>query len=241
MKPFTKILFCLAAAALSAALTVPSQAQEVPTFRHVDVVGEAEVRAVPDQVLVTLGVESWGVDLMKTRQDNDLRVSRLLAVPGRFGVATSDVRTAAATIEPQYDTGDRGQVRAIAGYRLTKLVVVRLTDLNRVEGFVSEALAAGANRLDSVTFGLTDPAPLRTQARVLAVKDALAKAGALASETGQALGRPLSLAESTSTPYPQPMFKALAAEADGSGGNTFAPGQVTVTCQVSAQFELKDR
>jgi uncharacterized protein YggE len=241
MKPLTKLLFCLAASALSAAVIVPSQAQEAPGVRHVDVVGEAEVRAAPDQVLVTLGVESWGADLLKARQDNDLRVSRLLAVPGRFGVAPADVRTAAASIEPQYDTGDRGQIRSISGYRLTKLVVVRLTDLNRVEAFVSEALAAGANRLDSVAFGLTDPAPLRAQARVLAVKDALAKAGALAAETGQVLGRPLALSESSSSPYPQPMFKALAAEADSSGGNTFAPGQVTVSCQVNAQFELKDR
>jgi hypothetical protein len=240
MKPLTKILFCLAAAALAAAVTVPSQAQEAPAGRHVDVVGEAEVRAVPDQAVVTLGVESWESDLVKARQDNDLRMARLLAVPPRFGVAPADVRTAAASIEPQYETGDRGQIRAIAGYRLTKVVVVRLTDLARVEAFVSEALAAGANRLDGVSFGIANPAPLRAQARVLAVRDAVARASALAAEAGQALGRPLTLSESSSSPYPQPLFKAMAA-APEAGGDTLAPGQVTVSCQVNAQFELKDR
>lgn len=225
-----------------ALLAAPLGAQDL--VRHVETTGHAEVSQAPDQAVVTLGVESWETDLAQARADNDGRMARLMAVPARFSLDPKDVRTDFASIEPQYDMGDRGQTRSIAGYRVTKLVTVIVKDLSRVEAFVTAALGAGANRLDRVSFVLADPSKAAAEARLMAVRAARTKAEALARELGVSIGGPLVIADlSGEGAGPQPRFKAMSAAAydmGGGEGDIFAPGQVVVTAQVNVWFELKD-
>lgn len=228
---------------LLALLSFPLWAQPDGFVRHLEVTGQAEVRANPDQAVVSLGVESWNTDLTAARKDNDGRMARLLAVPPRFGVEAKDVRTDFATIDPQYDMGERGQVRAIGGYRVTKVVTVVVKDLSQVEPFVTAALAAGANRLDRVSFGLADPSKLAAEARQLAVRAAKSKAMALAAELGSQVGKALLITDQLGGGV-APQFKTLNAMAfrEGSGGlgDTYAPGQVVVSAEVGVWFELTD-
>lgn len=218
------------------ALLVPSFLGAQALDRRIEVVGQAEVRAMADQAEVSLGVESWASDLATARKDNDGKMVRLLAVPASFGLVATDVRTDYASIDPQYDMTDRGQVRAISGYRVSKTVSIVVRDVARVEGLVAALLNAGANRLDRVTFGVSDPSGLQAEARLRAVRNALAKAQALAGELGVRIGKPLVVTEQ-GAPSPGPMYKAMAYE-DAGRGNTYAPGQVVVSAQVSVVFEL---
>lgn len=226
-------------------VSLPLAAQPDPGFlRHVDVTGQAEVRVNPDQAVVSLGVESWNPDLAAARKDNDSRMARVLAVPPRFGIEAKDVRTDFATIDPQYDMGDRGQVRAIGGYRVTKVVTVVVKDLSQVEAFVTAALGAGANRLDRVSFEVADPSKAAAEARLLALRAAKAKAVALAAELGARVGKALVITDQSGGAGVMPPFKTLNAMAfrDGSGGQggTYAPGQVVVSADVGVWFELTD-
>jgi len=207
---------------------------------HLEVTGEAQVRRPPDQAVVTLGVDSWASDLVAARKDNDARMARLLAVPGKFAIEAREVKTDFASIEPQYQRGDQGQVLSIGGYRVTKLVTVTVKELSVVEAFVAAALGAGANRLDRVEFGLANPAQVRDQALVLAVRDASSRAEALARELGVQVGKPLMISDQNNPGPPGLGYKMAFAERGGAGGDTFAPGEMVVGAQVSLWFELKD-
>ena len=46
-------------------------AEEKPEPRLITVTGDAEVRVVPDEVMLTLGVETWNKELNAAKQEND--------------------------------------------------------------------------------------------------------------------------------------------------------------------------
>lgn len=227
-------MLVLALALVSLPLAALPLADQAP--RMITVTGEAEVFVSPDQAVVTLGVESWASDLEAARKDNDARMARLAAVPGRFGVGAADVKTDFVTIEPQYNSAENAPP-AIVGYRVAQVLVVRVKNLAQVSAFVGAALGAGANRLDGVQFVVGDPTAYQEKARLAAAADARARATSLAAALGEKVGRALTITEGYSGPVAAPLFKAEAFARDASGP-TLAPGQMGVSAQVTVQFSL---
>jgi len=80
----------------------PSQSQEP---RLITVTGEAEVRVVPDEVILTLGVETWDKNLDTAKRRNDEIVKKVLALAAEYGNPPEDVQTDYIGIEPRYKDG----------------------------------------------------------------------------------------------------------------------------------------
>ena len=55
-------------------------AADVPTPRMITVTGNAEVKVVPDEVILTFGVETSALDLSAAKTENDERTAKILAV-----------------------------------------------------------------------------------------------------------------------------------------------------------------
>jgi uncharacterized protein YggE len=68
----------------------PSMSQEP---RLITVTGDAEVRVVPDEVILTLGVETWDKDLGVAKTQNDDIVRRVLGLVLESGVEPEHVQT----------------------------------------------------------------------------------------------------------------------------------------------------
>jgi uncharacterized protein YggE len=110
-----------------------------------------------------------------------------------------------------------------------------LDSLGRV---IDDALAAGATTLDGVTFRTADPASAEAAARVAAVRDARAKAEALATEAGVALGDVVSVAEVAPGGGPRPlMAKARMALAEAAPTPVEA-GSEEITVSVLVAFAI---
>jgi uncharacterized protein YggE len=79
------------------------------------------------------------------------------------------------------------------------------------------------------------------EARLLALKDAKAKAEAMAQQMGLKLGRPRSIAEGLRDHGPVPLMAKtmMAGFARGSGEPTLAPGEVRVKQQVTIIFDMQ--
>ena len=80
-------------AAAMSVLTVPlllfpsiASAAEPPARRGITVSGDAEVKVVPDQVILTLAVETLDKDLLLAKKQNDDRVKKVLAVATQFKI-----------------------------------------------------------------------------------------------------------------------------------------------------------
>lgn len=220
---------------------------EAPTIK---VTGEAEVRVVPDEVLVTLGVETSGLDLEAVRRDNDALTKKVIAVAQAQGVKTEHIQTEYLNAEPRFR--DSYERREFLGYVVRRSLVITLKDIAKFEDLLTGELAAGVNYIHGIEFRTTELRKQRDAARALAVKAAKEKAAAMAGELGQKIGEPRTITEEQSSYWSWysswwgsrwggAMTQNVVQNAAGSapaGYETVAPGQIAVTARVSVTFDL---
>jgi uncharacterized protein YggE len=219
--------------------------------RLVTVTGDAEVRVVPDEVIVTLGVETWNVDLQAARNDNDQRAAKVLALAKGLGVKPEHIQTEHISVEPRYH--DEYEKRGFRGFFVRKTIVVTLKDVSQFENLLTGAFGAGATHLHGVQFRTTELRKYRDQARALAVNAAREKADALAKELGEQVGQPQSIHEDQNSWWSW-YGSWWGARWDGTGmqnviqsvdggempsDGSFAPGEIAVNARVTVSFELR--
>ena len=117
---------------------------------------------------------------------------------------------------------------------------MKVRELETLSDVIDGAAAAGGNSIviNSIQFMIDDTAPLQTEARSLAVKDAEAKAQTLAKASGVRLGEPITITESTYFEGP-PVPYARTAEAAFDTATPIAPGEHTVTVTVTVVYEIE--
>jgi hypothetical protein len=98
--------------------------------RTIGVSGDAEVKVVPDEVLLTIGMETWDKDLEVAKARNDAVIRRALALIAASGIDPKHVQTDFLQIEPRYETGYAAEPRFI-GYFVTQALGVTLKDVGK--------------------------------------------------------------------------------------------------------------
>ncbi len=188
VRPFLAFAFC-------AALVPSLFAQDNCSHpRIISVTGNAEIKVAPDEVLLTLGVDSRSTDLAVAKADNDKRIKKLLNLAHAAGVAPKNIQTSALTMGPDYS---EEKIPKLLGYQVSQTVTVTLTDLSKYEDLMTNALKVGVNRVDGINFFVGDPKKYQEEARLKAVQAAREKAVAMAGQLGQTVGKPWELTEGT--------------------------------------------
>lgn len=216
-----------------------------PFRRTVSVTGEAEVRVVPDEVLLTFGIETTDMDLDKARRQNDERLAQLMALVRRLSIPQERVQTSHMTVQPRYEYEPRSESRTFMGYTMNRGVSIVLRDLTKYDELLSGALKLGVTHASQADFRTTELRQHRDTARAMAARAAREKADALASELGMSVGRPITITETHDNYWPQPrgpMMQNAMLDADGGGGgesSTLALGRIVVRARVSVVFEME--
>jgi uncharacterized protein len=220
------------------------------SLRTFTVTGEAEIHVVPDEVVLTLGVETLDKDLNAARTQNDHRIKQVLAGAASFGVQPKDVQTDFMSITPQYETvttelvpGCKSQEQVFKGYSARKDVVITLKDLSKFDDLLAFVMSEGANSLQSIQFQTTEMQKYRIEARALAIKTAREKAAAMAEGLDERLGKAQTISEGSSGWWPKSAAVNVVQNAGGEGfqslDGTIAPGQITVTSTVTVVFAFE--
>jgi uncharacterized protein YggE len=241
-------------AALVVILTIVAWTDEQPAYqepRLITVTGDAEVRVVPDEVILTLGVETWDKNMELAKRQNDEIVARVLALATDFGIAPEHIQTDYVGIEPRYRNGYYEE-RDFIGYFVHKTVEITLRDLEKFEDLLADVLEAGVNYVHGIQFRTTELREHRDEARALAIRAAKEKAEALAGELGQEVGDPILIQEVQSSwwsgynswwgsTWGNGMSQNVIQEIGTGalvGDGSLAPGQISVTARVSVTFQL---
>lgn len=217
--------------------------------RPITTTGEAEIKVAPDQVLLILGVETWDKNLTVARQQTDARVQRIIALAQSLGVESRYIKTEQIQIEPRYRSGSYTEGDFI-GYFIHKTIVITLKDITRFEDLYAGALDAGATHVHGIQFRTTELRKYRDQARALAIQAAKEKASALSGELGLKITKPQSISENHSGWWAwygnrwwsggmtQNVVQNVSGGAASEEG-AFAPGQISVTANVSVTFDME--
>jgi uncharacterized protein YggE len=215
-----------------------------------NVSGQAMIYAVPDEVVVGLGIETFDTSLALAKTKNDTETATLLRAVHRLGVEPRHVQTDTVEVSLQYrDSGHPSQ--GIEGYFVRRAFTVTLKNPKLVEDLVTAALSNGANRIMGLEYRTTELRKLRDEARRKAVAAAREKAALLAGEMSIRIGHPVSINEGYSgssnssrwwgwngggVNFVQNVVQA-GGEA-GPEGSTIPLGQIGVSATVSVTFSL---
>jgi uncharacterized protein YggE len=217
----------------------------------ITVTGEAEVRVVPDEVVITLGVETSHRELSVAVRRNDQRVAEVIRIATTYGIQSKDIQTDFISIEPSYDDY-YADPPIISGYMVRKSIVVTLRDISKFERLLTEMSEAGITNVHGVQFRTTQLRKHRDQARQLATQAALEKARDMAGVLDLNVGPASSIAENQADWWSwygygwwgyrnQGMTQNVVVNVEDvplDSDSTFAPGQISVTAKVSITFQM---
>jgi uncharacterized protein YggE len=240
-------LLMASALAASAAMASAAQAQTSVTIAETAPVVTLNVTGsvdhAPDIATIGTGVETRAPTAKQAMADNAARAQALIAALAKAGIDRKDVQTSGVRLSAQYDysarnaDGSQGQPRFI-GYEAANQLSVIVRDVDRLGDVMDAMVAAGATSLSGPSFGIDDPAPLLTEARGKALKDAQARADFYARQTGYRAARLIAITDNggdAGGPRPMPMMMA---KADRAGSTPIEPGQVAASVSLTVQFAL---
>jgi uncharacterized protein len=234
------------------ALSIPVQAQGANISRpnSISVNGEAEVRVAPDEVILTLGVETFDKALKIAKSLNDERIKKTISIIKDYGVPAEYIQTDYINIQPRYQNYDIAL--QLLGYVVRKTIVIRLKDISKFEDILSDSLEAGVTHVHGIEFRTTELRRHRDQARTLALKAAQEKAELLLRETGSKIGKVMSIGEASFGYWSsygswwgqryegmtQNTIQTFGGSSMGSD-SSLAPGHISIRATVGASFAIE--
>ncbi len=207
---------------------------------EITVQGTGTVRTAPDIAVIALGAEESGEDVSSIQAALNARINAIIAaLTGEGGIAEEDVQTGNYSIYRRY-YDDYGNPTKDYVASCTLNITVR--DVEKAGGVIDTSFAAGANRLDNVSFGVEDDGSLADKALELAVADGIHRAQVIANAAGLTLpAAPERITESGEINYYSNVTRASAFdEAGPAGGTTIMGAMVKITATVTVTYEIKD-
>lgn len=229
------------AAAMSAAFISAAPAgahQEEPMERTIVVTGAGEATAAPDIAWLNLGVEAEGATASEALRKNTAQMEATLKLLRDAGVDKRDIQTSNLNVGARYDYSREGAPPRIIGYQATNTVSVKLRNLEKAGGVIDKAVSAGANRLDSISFGFADPKPVMNEARKDAIADARERAALYADAAGVRLGPVMQISDSAAPgPGPLPVMERM--DMAKNQAVPVAIGESTLSANVTIVFAIE--
>lgn len=197
--------------------------------KTISLTGAGSASATANEATVVLGVQTEDVSAKEAIEDNSQLMTDVLAAIKGLGFTDSDIKTVTYSVYPNYNW----ELRQVTGYTVNNMVQVEILDLDIVGDVIDVAGAAGANRVDGVTFDLSDDLKeqLKLDAYVAAIRDAEAKADVITETMGLDIIGVQSVTESSYSP-PR-VFQEFAKDAMGAPAPTpIIEGSLSVNVQV---------
>jgi hypothetical protein len=118
-------------------------------------------------------------------------------------------------------------------------MTAKVRDLAGLGDVLDGLVAAGANEVYGAQMSAADPSAAEHEALRAAIIAAKAKAAALAEAGGVTLGGLARVEEEQAGPVPMPRMRMMAAEMAADAPTEVAAGDLTVTRQIRAWFDLE--
>jgi uncharacterized protein YggE len=230
--------------------------------------GTSTTEVRPDQVSVTVGVETNDTTAQEAVSQNANLTAQVITAVRALGINENLIETSSFSVSPIYEPRQPLQPcieiyppppecetrQEIIGYRVTNTVTATLDvpflrmltqptpDLNAGQ-VIDAAIGAGANRVDAVVFFISQDR--QQEIRDTLISDAIANARQRANIAAEALGMTVSGVESaTLNPIDFPVFSVGVREGSAAGADSVSvptqilPGQQEVSTTVNVVFYI---
>lgn len=219
--------------------TTMTEAQENKNpIPQINVTGEGKIKVIPDQGVISLGVENTGKDAAEVKKLNDEIIEKVLKYIKKNNIPPSDFQTTNVSLYKNYDFEKKKH-----NYVASQTITVTLKDLKKYNEFMMGISDTGVTTIHGVEFKSSKLAEYETEARKKAMLNAKQKAEDYVSVLNQKVGKAILISDNSQVYYPpQPMFKgavmAMGAEAD-MPRETLAIGEIEINATVQVAFLLE--
>jgi len=213
-----------------------AQAQEIKQVPLITVSGEGKVKVVPDQVSISVSVETRGTNSAEVKKQNDEKIDAVIKYIKKANIAKEDYQTQRVSLNPQYDYEKKKTT-----FYATQTIQILLKDLNKYDELMEGLVSSGVNSIGNIEFKSSKMELHKSEARKLAMKDAKAKAEDYMSATTQKVGMVFNITDNTQPYYPRPMYAAMEMKSfDSTGGarETLAIGEIEIIANVTVSYTI---
>lgn len=190
--------------------------------------GTGQVSAVPNEVIIRLGVQTNGTPLQTIQAENAQISQAVLQALRQLGV--TDIKTYQYDINKVLEYEDGRQIDR--GYSVQNILEIRSDRPDLAGTIIDTAVNYGANRVDLIRFEVSDADSYYLEALNLAVANAYDKANTLAESLGARLQPyPLKIQENSTSPIPYQRISM--------GEGAFATPIVAGTNQIEASVTVE--
>lgn len=229
---------------VGACICAPALAATTSDEQIISVSGTGKVTATPDQVTISIAVETENPDVKIAQQENARKMSDVESALKAIGLTNDELKTTGYSIY-SYTNEDNslfGKDQKI--YRVTNTVLVTTQKTDMAGEIIDTAIANGANNVNYISFSLTDESynALRTKALTAAVVQARVDADAVSQALGVSITG-VSGVNVGSSYVPNSyvssdayMEKAVGSAPEPMARTSIQPGDVDVTASVSVQY-----
>ena len=130
-----------------------------PSENTISVTGSAIASSSPDTLIVVLGVESEAKTASQSLSKNSDALNSVISSLTNSGIFEDDIQTSNFRIFPIYDSiqdsiGNYQQI--LIGYRVSNIISIQTDKIDSAGSIIDSAVSSGANRVDNVSFQLSD-------------------------------------------------------------------------------------
>ncbi len=207
----------------------------------VTVSGEGKLYAPSDEASLTFAVNTVRNTATRAMNDNSTGISNVIKALRAQGLADDEVKTGNISLYPQQDWR-QGRAPKIISYTAENRVIVRTKKLDKLGGIIDAGTNAGATEVSELRFQLSEDSKAKQDALKSAVRNARAKAEALAKEAGVGIGKAIIISEGIQPAQPIPygndvLMRGLPEDAKAIAPPVM-PQDILVTANVSVSFEM---
>jgi hypothetical protein len=184
--------------------------------------------------VVTVAVETRANAPRDAQQQNATKTAAVTSALTSAGIAKDALRTVGVRLQQEFDNRQSPK-----GFLATNAIEIRLTDIARAGEIADGAIAAGATRLEGITFDLRDRAAAEREALRLAVVDARGKADAAAAAVSKTVDRILRVEESGPAGRPRPIAPMTERMTVAGAPTPVEAGFIVVNASVQLTVSIK--
>ncbi|ANE46849.1 hypothetical protein SY83_11825 [Paenibacillus swuensis] len=206
----------------------------------ITVTGKGELKVEPDVAYISFGVATKGKTANEAQKANAAAYNKLTKVLfEQYKLAAADVKTSSFQVQPEYNYSEKEQ--KLIGYTANHMVQVTFRKIDGIGALLDAVSAVGANRVDHIQFDTEKKDEYELQALEKAMANAEGKAAVLAKASKRELKGVSNIIQQGAQAAPvylQTEMLQKSMVADQAGGTSIQSGQITITTNVSVQFDF---
>ena len=214
-----------------------AQDQKMNQIPQITVSGEGKIKIVPDQGIISLGVENTGKEAAEVKKANDVIIDKILKFIKSNNIPSADFQTTNVSLNKNYDYEKKKY-----NYVASQTITVTLKDLTKYNEFMMGITETGVTNIHGVEFKSSKMETYEAEARKKAILNAKQKALDYVSVLNQKIGMVLIISDNSQPHHPQPKFKGamMSMHADESAPKEILTiWEIEINANVQVTFVLE--